>query len=214
MKRWFVTGTDTGIGKTRAACAIIRDLVAQGRKVAALKPVASGCERTFDGLRNEDALAMMAIMNVTLSYEEVNPFAYEPAIAPHIAAEEAGRPVDLEHIVAIANSIDADDLVIEGAGGWSVPLGDELMFADLVRAVDAEVILVVGMKLGCINHAVLTSGQIARVGCRLGGWIANAIDPHMPVYPKNLITLSKLLPVPMIGEIPWGKKSMQWQKTN
>jgi dethiobiotin synthetase len=214
MKRWFVTGTDTGIGKTRAACAIIRDLVAQGRKVAALKPVASGCERTFDGLRNEDALAMMAIMNVTLSYEEVNPFAYEPAIAPHIAAEEAGRPVDLEHIVAIANSIDADDLVIEGAGGWSVPLGDELMFADLVRAVDAEVILVVGMKLGCINHAVLTSGQIARDGCRLGGWIANAIDPHMPVYPKNLITLSKLLPVPMIGEIPWGKKSMQWQKTN
>jgi dethiobiotin synthetase len=201
VRRWFITGTDTGIGKTRAACALIRYLAGRGQSVAALKPVASGCEPTAQGLRNEDAVAMMEAMNVELAYEQVNPFAYKPAIAPHIAAEEAGRPVDLEKIAGVANAIRADHLVIEGAGGWCVPLDDKTLFSDLVRALEAEVILVVGIKLGCINHALLSAGQILRDGHGLTGWIANHIDPGMSATAKNMETLSKLMPAPLLGEI-------------
>jgi dethiobiotin synthetase len=210
MKRWFITGTDTGVGKTYAACAFTRRLVSLGFEVAAMKPVASGCEMTVDGLRNEDAEALMAAMNVPMGYERVNPFAYEPAIAPHIAAAQQGRMVDIRRIAEIADGVRADHLVIEGAGGWCVPLDATRLFPDLVRALGADVILVVGMKLGCINHAILSARQIERDGFRLVGWVANAIDPGMPVYRENLETLEESLPAPMLAEIPHGGGEMEF----
>jgi dethiobiotin synthetase len=206
VKRLFITGTDTGIGKTYVACELIRHLVGEGESVAAMKPVASGSEQTAHGLRNEDALALMEAINVDLSYQQVNPFVFEPAIAPHIAAHQAGVVVDLSVISAIADSVVADTLVIEGAGGWCVPLNENDLMADLVNVLKSEVILVVGMQLGCINHALLSARQIIRDGCKLAGWIANGIDPEMPEYRNNLITLSKLMPVPLIAEIPWRGK--------
>ncbi len=205
MKRIFITGTDTGIGKTYAACALIRHLAAQGFSVSAMKPVASGCETTPQGLRNEDALLLMDAMNIEMEYEQVNPYAFEPAIAPHIAAANAGCEIDPGKISAIADEISSDFMIIEGAGGWSVPLSEDAMFVELVRALNADVMLVVGMKLGCINHALLSARQIQQDGCNLLGWIANGIDPDMPEYANNLKTLSKLMPAPLIAEIPWSE---------
>lgn len=204
MKRWFITGTDTGVGKTYAACAFVRHLVNTGYEVAAMKPVASGCEMTADGLRNEDAVALMGAINVPMDYGQLNPYAFEPAIAPHIAAARAGRTVEIETISSIADRITADHLVIEGAGGWCVPLNEQQLFPDLVRALAADVVLVVGMRLGCINHAILSARQIEQDGLRLAGWIANAIDPEMPVYRENLELIEDFMPVPLLAEIPPG----------
>ena len=203
MKRWFITGTDTEIGKTYVSCALIRHLTAQGHRVAAMKPVASGCVITRDGLRNDDALGLMAATNVILPYEMVNPYAFEPAIAPHIAAQQAGLTINTEKISAIARTIEADYLVIEGVGGWCVPLGDERMLKDLVKVIADEVILVVGMRLGCINHALLTAARIQQDGLPLKGWIANHVDPDMKAQEENLETLLSFMPVPLIAVHPW-----------
>lgn len=212
MKRWFITGTDTEIGKTYAACLLIRHLVSQGHSVAAMKPVASGSEDTPDGLRNEDALNLMAAANVPLEYATVNPFCYRPAIAPHIAAQESNRPVDLDEICRKANAIRADHLVIEGVGGWQVPLNDRELLPALVRKLGAEVILVVGMRLGCINHALLTARQVERDGCRLVGWIANSVDENMPAYRNNLKTLENHLPAPLWAEIHPNAQNPAWNR--
>jgi len=209
MKRWFITGTDTEIGKTYVASAFIRYLVSQGFRVAGMKPVASGCVNTSDGLRNDDALALMAAANVTLPYEVVNPYAFEPAIAPHIAAERTGQLIDIDKISAIAQTIDADHLVIEGVGGWCVPLGASCMLAELARATADEVILVVGMRLGCINHALLTAAHVKQDGMSLKGWIANHVDPDMRVQSENLETLQELMPVPLLGLLPWNNSKDQ-----
>jgi dethiobiotin synthetase len=203
MKRWFITGTDTGIGKTRVASALIRHLVAEGFRVAGMKPVASGCVNTVSGLRNDDALCLIAASNVKLPYNVVNPFAFEPAIAPHIAAQEAGKPIDLDTISELALTIEADYLIIEGVGGWCVPLGEAGLLADLAKATADEVIVVVGMRLGCINHALLTCAQVHRDGLPLKGWIANHIDPEMQVQSENLETLKTLMPCPLLGVMPW-----------
>lgn len=207
MKRLFITGTDTEIGKTRVASALIRYLVAAGYRVAGMKPVASGCEMTDEGLRNDDALRLMAESNVELPYAHVNPFAYKPAIAPHIAAQEVGRPIDIEKISELAGIIEADYLVVEGVGGWCVPLGETSMLVDLARATADEVIIVVGMRLGCINHALLTAAQLSRDGMLLKGWIANHVDPDMHVQTENIATLRSLMPCPMLGVLPWGDAS-------
>ena len=185
------------------SCALIRHLGAQGHRVAAMKPVASGCENTGDGLRNDDALGLMTEANVVMPYELVNPCAFAPAIAPHIAAQRAGLTIDIEKISAIAETVEADYLVIEGVGGWCVPLGDESMLKDLVKATADEVILVVGMRLGCINHALLTAAQIQRDGLLLKGWIANHVDPDMQAQEENLETLLKFMPVPLLAVLPW-----------
>ncbi|NND44132.1 MAG: dethiobiotin synthase [Xanthomonadales bacterium] len=208
MKRCFITGTDTEIGKTRVSCALVRALVGQGHRVAAMKPVASGCERTDEGLRNEDALLLMEASNVDLAYDVVNPYAFEPPIAPHIAAARAGRIPDPARIAAIADRISADWLIIEGVGGWSVPLGEDSMLSDLVRALRADVLMVVGMRLGCINHALLTAEQVKRDGHRLIGWIANRIDPDMAEYENNMKTLEKKLPVPLLATLSWEGKEL------
>ena len=209
MKRWFITGTDTEIGKTRVASALIRQLVAEGHRVAGMKPVASGCENTHAGLRNDDALSLMAASNVTLPYETVNPFAYEPAIAPHIAAREAGRSIDISRISGLAKTIEADYLIIEGVGGWCVPLGDNIMLAELAKATADEVIIVVGMRLGCINHGLLTSAQVERDGLKLKGWVANHVDPGMHVQSENVATLHTLMPCPFLGASPWNSSSWE-----
>jgi dethiobiotin synthetase len=212
MKRWFITGTDTEIGKTFVASALIRHLVGQGHRVAGMKPVASGCINTGGGLRNDDALSLMAAANVNLPYEVVNPCAYEPAIAPHIAAEEAGQSIDMGKICAAAQTIEADYLVIEGVGGWCVPLGNGCMLADLARATADEIILVVGMRLGCINHALLTAAQIERDGMSLKGWIANHVDPDMQAQTENLKTLQLLMPAPLLGTLEWCSSTQQGPK--
>lgn len=204
MKRIFITGTDTEVGKTWVACALTRQLVSTGLKVAVMKPLASGCERTPQGLRNEDAVALMEQSNVRLPYQQVNPYAYEPAIAPHIAAAEAGRLPDIGHIARIADGISADVLLLEGAGGWCVPLNHDTLMPELVRALDASVILVVGIKLGCINHALLSASHIKAGGFRLLGWVANQVEPEMPHYRENIKTLQKMLDVPMLCEVEWG----------
>ena len=209
MKRWFITGTDTEIGKTYVASALIRYLAGKGHRVAGMKPVASGCEITEAGLRNEDALSLMAAANIQLPYEVVNPFAFEPAIAPHIAAEEAGQSIDIEKISAIARTIEAEYLIIEGVGGWCVPLGNGHLLAELARATAEQVIIVVGMRLGCINHALLTAAQIRRDGMPIKGWIANHVDPDMQAQSENFKTLQTLMPAPLLGVLPWCKKASQ-----
>ncbi len=209
MKRWFITGTDTDCGKTRVAGALIRLLVERGYKVAGQKPVASGCEVTTAGLRNGDALDLMSAANVELPYETVNPVAFEPAIAPHIAAEESGQHIDILKILTPTETIHADYLIIEGVGGWCVPLGEGRLLVDLARALAQEVILVVGMRLGCINHALLTAAQIERDGVPLKGWIANHVDPDMQAQSENLKSLRTYMPVPLLGVLPWGGCSLE-----
>lgn len=201
-QRFFVAGTDTGVGKTRIATTLCRAFA--GRRVAAMKPVASGCTRTSEGLRNEDATALLEAMNVRASYAEVNPYAFEPAIAPHIAAEEAGCRIDLEWLDGCLERLErrSDVLVVEGAGGWLAPLDAQRTFADLAARWQLDVVLVVALRLGCLNHALLTAESIQRRGLRLRGWVANAVDARFERREANLETLRSRLPAPCIGEFP------------
>jgi dethiobiotin synthetase len=200
----FITGTDTGVGKTVVATALIRTFVAQGLRVAVMKPVASGSERTSEGLRNEDALALMAAANVAAPYERVNPYCLEPAISPHIAAKEACIAVDTGHIRRHFDALtaSADLVVVEGAGGWLAPLGPRISIKDLAAALDLPVVLVVGLRLGCINHALLTKLAIESHGARFAGWIANSIDSAMPRRKENLETLAEQLGEPPLAIVP------------
>jgi dethiobiotin synthetase len=171
-----------------------------------MKPVASGCRATREGLRNEDAEALIAASDPAPAYVLCNPFAFEPAIAPHIAAREAGVELSLRPIDAAFREITArtDRIVVEGVGGWAVPLSDSLMQADLVRALALPVVLVVGLRLGCINHTFLTARAIEADGCELVGWIANRIDPEMAFADENLATLRGRLAAPLLGELAFG----------
>ncbi|HEX4677215.1 MAG TPA: dethiobiotin synthase [Steroidobacteraceae bacterium] len=200
----FITGTDTGVGKTVVAAALVRALVAQGHRVAVMKPVASGSHRTPQGLRNEDALALMAASNVAAPYSQVNPYCFEPAISPHIAAEEACIAVDAAHIRANFDTLaaSADAIVVEGAGGWLAPLGPRISIKDLAATLDLPVLLVVGVRLGCINHALLTKLAIESHGAQFAGWIANTIDPGMPRQKENLETLANQLGAAPLAVVP------------
>jgi len=203
-KGFFITGTDTEVGKTVVATALVRGLVAQGFRVAVMKPVASGSRRTPEGLRNEDALALMQVSNVAAPYDRVNPYCFEPAISPHIAAEEAGITVDLAHIRRNfdALSADADLVVVEGAGGWLAPIGPSTSMKDLARSLELATILVVGVRLGCINHALLTKLAIESHGAMFAGWIANILDPAMPKQKDNLETLARRLGAAPLEIVP------------
>ena len=200
----FVTGTDTGIGKTRASTVLLHALRGRGLRAAGMKPLASGCERTPDGWRNEDALALQAASDPRPPYAEVNPYALPNPLAPQLAARDAGVAVDLAPILAAHARLQAqaDAVVVEGVGGWMAPLSDTLMQADLVRALGIPVVLVVGLRLGCLNHAFLSARAIAADGCRLAGWIGNAIDPAMERREDNLRLLAEGLPVPCWGVLP------------
>ncbi len=200
----FITGTDTGVGKTVVAAALVRGLVTRGLRVAVMKPVASGSERTPAGLRNEDALTLMAASNVAAPYERINPYCFEPAISPHIAAKEAAITVDLARIQHNFDLLArASDLtVVEGAGGWLAPIGPCMSIRDLALALRLPVMMVVGLRLGCINHALLTKLAIEAHGAPFAGWIANAIDPSLERPAENLETLAGLLGTPPLAAIP------------
>lgn len=202
---FFVTGTDTDVGKTTIAAGLLRAARLAGLSTAAVKPVASGCEAGADGLRNSDALALLAECSLPLSYAEVNPFAFAPAIAPHLAAREAGVQLKVAVLVDAVQAVlvqQADFTLVEGAGGWRVPLGEQATLADLPVALDLPVILVVGVRLGCINHALLTAEAIARDGLCLAGWVANVLDPQTSRLDDNLRTLTELLAAPCLGRVP------------
>jgi dethiobiotin synthetase len=205
----FVTGTDTGIGKTYAAVALLAGLRARGLRAAGMKPVASGCRVTPHGLRNDDAEALIAASAPAPAYADCNPYAFEPAIAPHVAAHEAGEEVRLDPIrdahARVARG--ADRVVVEGVGGWLAPLSDSLMQADLARALELPVILVVGLRLGCLNHALLSARAIRADGCALAGWIANRIDPAMQRCEENLATLRARLDAPLLGVLAFAPGS-------
>jgi dethiobiotin synthetase len=197
----FVTGTDTGVGKTRVAAALCRALAARGIRVAAMKPVASGCLRTPQGLRNDDALALQGAMTVRARYADVNPYAFEPAIAPHIAAAEAGAAIEFDVLDRAYQRLrmQSDVLIIEGAGGWLAPLDAARGFGDLAARWQTEVILVVGLRLGCLNHALLTAESIERRGLRLCAWVANSIDPGFERRMENVASLQSRLSSPCLG---------------
>ena len=202
---YFITGTDTDAGKTTVAAGLLHAARLSGLSTAAGKPVASGCVVTPQGLRNSDALALQAECSITLSYDEVNPVAFEPAIAPHLAAREAGVGLTVRSLLQPMQHIlskQADFTLIEGAGGWRVPLADQSNLSDLAIALGLPVILVVGVRLGCINHALLTAEAIARDGLHLAGWVANIIDGKTSRLEENLATLAERLPAPCLGRVP------------
>ncbi len=204
MTTLFLTGTDTGCGKTVATAALARALVAQGRRVACFKPIASGCRVTEAGLRNEDAERLIEAANVQLAYEIVNPVALEPPIAPHIAAEQAGICIDPAAIAREIQQIDADIRLVEGVGGWQVPLGPDCDLPALPKALGAGVVLVVGLRLGCLNHALLTARAIRADGFEPVGWVANHVDPDMDAQQANLDALVRRLGCPLLGRIAHG----------
>lgn len=205
-RRYFVTGTDTGVGKTTVSCALLAAANARGLSTLALKPVASGCAQTADGLRNDDALALMDVMSEKLGYDEVNPVALPAALSPHLAAAAAGRRITVSQLAGYCRGSllrRVDLALVEGAGGWRVPVSSRELLSALPRELGLPVILVVGLRLGCINHAVLTAEAIVRDGLRLAGWVANGIDPAMVAVEENLATLQAMLPAPCLGHLPW-----------
>lgn len=205
-KQFFVTGTNTGVGKTLVTASLLAAARQRGLRTAGLKPVAAGCDMTHEGLRNGDALALLAQSSLPLSYEQVNPVALAAAIAPHLAAEQAGRRLSADRLAGFCRGTmmqPLDLLLIEGAGGWRVPLNERETFADLVKILQLPVILVVGMELGCINHALLTAEAIRRDGLVLAGWVANRVVPEMSCYHENLHSLQLRLGCPMMGELPY-----------
>lgn len=202
MSGVFITGTDTGVGKTVVACALVTALRERGLRVGVMKPVAAGCEATASGLRNDDARALMAASDSPHAYQAVNPVALEPAIAPHIAAAEAGVTPDVDALAATAGRLeaDADILLVEGAGGWRVPLHESLGFSDLAGALGYPVVLVVAIRLGCLNHALLTAEAIRRDGLTLAGWVANVPDPP-PRWREQSTSLEQRLDCPRLGTV-------------
>jgi dethiobiotin synthetase len=201
-RSWFVTGTDTGVGKTVVSCALLQAAARRGLRTAAVKPVAAGCDA--DG-HNEDALALQAAMTEPLPYAQVNPVALTPPLAPHIAAAQAGRQLQVSRLAGLCRGVmsgPAEFVLIEGAGGWRVPVNGRETLADLARALDLAVILVVGMRLGCINHALLSAETIRRDGLVLAGWVANQPGERMDCHEENVATLQRWLAAPLLGELP------------
>ncbi len=202
---FFIAGTDTEVGKTTIAAGLLHAARLAGLSTAAAKPVASGCSASSEGLRNADALALLGECSLPLSYAEVNPWAFAPAIAPHLAAREAGVTLSVEALLGPVQHIlakGADFTLVEGAGGWRVPLAGQASLSELPIALDLPVILVVGVRLGCINHALLTAEAILRDGLSLAGWVANIVDPATSRLDENLATLTERLPAPCLGRVP------------
>lgn len=204
-RRWFITGTDTEVGKTVATCAFLQAAAAAGFSTAGYKPVASGSVMTPEGARNDDALALQANCTVALSYDQVNPCTFIEPTSPHIVSQLEGRPIALGELSAGLRALEplADWVVVEGAGGWFTPLNEEHTFADWVIDQRLPVILVVGMRLGCINHALLTAQAVLHSGLTLAGWIANDVEETGQHHQAYLATLGRLLPAPLLGEIPY-----------
>lgn len=206
MAAFFLTGTDTSIGKTTVACALLQAANQQGLTTLGIKPIASGCEQTDEGLRNSDALLLQQVSSLKLPYQEVNPITLLEPLSPHLAAKKAGRRLTMNQLVGYTRATlthRPQFCVVEGAGGWRVPINDREMLSALPKELNLPVILVVGMRLGCLNHAVLTAEAIIKDGLRLVGWVANTIDPTMAAFDENLATLKQILPAPCLGVLPY-----------
>lgn len=201
----FVTGTDTDVGKTVIATGLMAAAEKSGLKTAAIKPVAAGCEETEDGLQNSDALLLQAAATEQLPYQQVNPVALQPAIAPHIAAQKVDKRFSVSRLVGFCRGVamlPVNLVIIEGAGGWRVPLNERETLAGLPKELNCGVIMVIGMRLGCLNHAILTAEAIQRDGLQLVGWIANILDPEMPELDANIESLKRFLHAPCLGVVP------------
>lgn len=200
----FITGTDTDVGKTATALGLMSALQQKGFTVAAFKPVSAGCTQTENGLRNDDALQLMQQASVKLPYDTINPYAFEPAIAPHIAAQEQNIEMSIDTIVQAYEKIAAevDVVIVEGAGGWLVPLNKTQSMADIAYALKLDVIQVVGLKLGCLSHALLTSESISAHGLTQTGWVANQCADDMPYQKENIFSLQSRLSGDCLGFIP------------
>jgi len=199
---YFVTGTDTGVGKTLISCALLHAFSAQGKSVAGMKPVAAGCDE--DGL-NEDVKKLRAATNVLASLGQINPYSFLQPVAPHIAASHAGVSINLDRILEsyYELSAQAEIVIVEGAGGFQVPLNDKQDSADLAVALDLPVILVVGMRLGCLNHALLTVRAIKDSGLTCAGWVANVLDAKMPALDENVQALQQRIKAPLLGIVEY-----------
>lgn len=203
---YFVIGTDTNVGKTYVASALVRHFAAKGYPTVGMKPVASGCMRSQnDDFLNDDVVALTLASNLSTSLDLVNPYRFEPAIAPHIAAEQSGVVIDCAKIKLAYQQLAAlaDVVIVEGAGGFFVPLNHEENLADLADLLNIPIILVVGMRLGCINHALLTVEAIKARGLTLAGWVANRVDAEMPVFEENLVSLQQRIAAPCISVVGW-----------
>jgi dethiobiotin synthetase len=204
MRGVFITGTDTGVGKTLFAAALLLQLGAAGIRAAACKPVSAGCRRVAGRLVNEDAELLTRCASAGMALEVVNPVALEPAIAPHIAAADAGVVLDARQLVAACHAAGAgaECLVVEGAGGWRVPLGPAELLSDVAIGLGQPVVLVVGLKLGCLNHALLSAAAIRADGLPLVGWVANPMASEMPRMAENIATLEARLGAPLLARLP------------
>ncbi len=196
-KAFFVTGTDTEVGKTHVTCLLLKQYAAQGLKVIGMKPIAAGCELENGEWVNEDVQKLIAASNVTAPLDLINPYRFKEPIAPHLAAEKAGVTIEIQTIVNAFKQLQtmADVVIVEGAGGFLVPLNAKANMADLAIALGLPTILVVGLRLGCINHSLLTVEAIKARGLALHGWVANHIDPEMEVQKENIQTITEQLGV-------------------
>ena len=201
----FVTGTDTACGKTAVSLGLMWALQQRGLRALGMKPVASGSRVTADGLRNDDALRLQVQGSWSLPYAAVNPYAFEPPIAPHIAAQQAGMEIELARLRRAYRELAAaaDAVIVEGVGGWHVPLGPDTDITDLVRELDLPVLLVVGLRLGCLNHALLSVESILGSAVPLAGWVATQVERDMRARDENLATLEARIAAPCLGVVPW-----------
>lgn len=205
---FFVAGTDTGVGKTLISAALVHHFALNGDRAVGLKPVAAGCEWKSEQLLSADVVLLRAASNVALPLDVINPYAFEPPLAPHIAAEMAGHHIEISRLLEMFEraALAADVIVVEGVGGFRVPLNEREDTADLAVKLGLPVILVVGMRLGCLNHALLTAESIAACGLKLAGWVANIIDPQMPAFQENLHALEERIPAPCLGVISYAEQ--------
>ncbi len=203
-KGFFVTGTDTGVGKTVITAALIQSLAQQGFRVAGMKPVASGAEKQDGILVNDDALTLQGVANVAVTYDMVNPYVFVDPVSPNLAARHCGVRIDLDrirhHYAALAEG--TDFVMVEGVGGWRVPLNESQAVSDMAATLDLPVILVVGMRLGCLNHAILTYESMMTSGARCLGWIANIMEAETRFVPEMIETLQRRINANLLGIVP------------
>ncbi len=207
----FITGTDTGVGKTRIATALLRAFARRGLRAVGMKPIAAGCERVDGALVNADVTALTAASTVSALDDLINPYRFQPAIAPHLAAELAGVTISLQRIrdAYVALAARADRVVVEGTGGFLVPLNEREDFGDLARLLELPVLLVVGIRLGCLNHALLTAEAVQRRGLQFAGWMANRLDATTPAFEQNVQALCKRIDAPLLGIVPFAVRSTE-----
>lgn len=205
-KSFFITGTDTGVGKTCATIALMQYFKQQGQTVVGMKPISAGCEWLEGQLKNKDALLIQQHASIQLPYEKINPYAFELPVSPHLAGKD--HPVQINTVIQYFNDLSniADVVLVEGAGGWLAPINNKEDIADLAKALDIPVIMVVAVRLGCINHAKLTFQSIMSTGVKCNGWLAMCIEPDMLKVDENIETLRNYISVPLLGVFPFMEK--------